>query len=180
VDPEAEGEACVNKLCCNYPALALASPGGKTADGRTFDCRITQGWGVYSDTRIQLHEVELPDTLGDCTTDEDRERFQRARDCLTLALLGEKAFQEPLKEGAPGRTCVVAPHKFNRYNRAYVRCYLQTARVNVLHSFLSFKVARIAFLDVNRLMFHLAARRYDLNEAREILDSFEIMDLTFV
>jgi hypothetical protein len=169
----------LNKLIYNFKAFVQPSKAGKTVDGKTFDCVRDLGFRQFQNQRFQLQNVDLPDTTKAEATDETRARWDSARDCLTIALLGEKPLGEaPLPPGFQGRSCIIAPLKPTKYGRAVVRVYLQTLRGNVLYENLSVQLAGFSFLDVNKFMYHMGPHGFDLEHARTVIDSFEITDVT--
>ena len=171
----------MNTLCRNYPTEVMPEPDMMVLDGKTFTGMADRGWNTYTTGSMRLMAVDVPQAGRDSPADLV-EKADRARKCLTLALVGDYFERDPKPNlsDVRGRLVLVAPLRFNRNGQSPFRVYVQIARNNFLHGHLVFTKDRVHFLHVNAYMSYLADFGWDLVKAREIIAALEPMDLAFV
>lgn len=162
----------MNKLVRNYPTRPT-----NVVDGRTFDAIVELGWNTFRDIRLQMQGIELPDRL--TVPPEQREQLpetlEKAKQCLRMAL-GFTNGRET------GYHIVVSPsfQPNRRYKNPFVRVFVQANRENILYPPLCGRWAGLRFLDVCNLIQLAGELKYDLDEVKKIVDSFELCSLTWV
>jgi hypothetical protein len=171
----------MNRLIYNYPCNVHPTPKSSqlVVDGRTFFGEIDLGLWIVRRSRVQLIGVDLPEAKpGQAASSDDAQKAERAKKCLSLALYGPAGLEDVKPTGVPpvGRRIIVAPMRPNEHGRVVARVYLQVARTYALYSNLTSSIAGFSFLDVNAFMNFLGNWGWDLNKAREIHDSYQVMD----
>ena len=176
----------INRIIFNYPCVVkLNKAGARVVDGRTFYGQIDQGLRHFTEARINLIGVDLPPTKtqeirGPAReiTQEDLDRFDRAKTCLAMALWSKDILTEvtPPPRNSVGRRIIVSTLRPNENNRTVARAYIQIARQNPLYSNLCHSVAGFSFMDVNSFVNFMGNWSWNLDKAVEILDSFELLD----
>lgn len=169
----------MNRLARNFPTEVCRTKSGQfVSDGRTFSGWMDHGYDILVRRKIQLLGVELPDTRAN-PDPEVSAKFDRAKQCLSLALFGPKALAAPAAEdpSVPGRRIMVSPLRPNEFGRALVRAYIQVARANIMFEHLCHSAAGYHFLDVGAFMQFTANYGWNLDKAQEVLGSFELIDV---
>lgn len=168
----------MNLVCRNFPARILPGKDMMTIDGRTFVVEIDRDWNDYSIKKLRLLNVGFPEVRPD-SPPEIKEKFEKARKCLTLALIGDQ-FETDKPTLVQGRHIIVSPLKPNEDGKAAVRAYVQIGRDNVIFRHLVLSYRHLLFMHVNAYMAYLEDLGWDLDKAKEILATLQPMDLTFL
>jgi len=176
----------LNRILFNYACQVQLFPKSRqfVVDGKTFFGMIDQGLWTYRAARIQLVGVDLPDTRPKAQGKPDKdavEKFNRASQCLALALWGPQALLPPEEidwTKVYGPRIIVSPLRPNEFGRVVARAYLQVVRLNVLYQNLCHSVTGFKFLDLGAFVNYLSNYGWSLDKAREIYADFQPIDCT--
>lgn len=156
----------INKIIYNYKFVVT-----EIVDGRTVDGVLDLGFRIFQHRSLRLAGINFNDPSRPKSRDEIKKLSQAAKPCLETALLWEDSHSK-----GHGRTVVVSTTEPDRYGKSSIWVSVPCENRCEPYPQITFNLQGQCFINVLNYMKVLSANRFNLEEAKAILDPLKPHD----